>query len=242
MTNAKDNQKETKAASNENHHKAMEQETLTDAVYEDIRKKVVSGEWPVGMRINEKELSKVMHVSRTPIRRALHDIYREGLLEYTENRGYSVRVVTADDVEEIYLIREALEILATERASKIMTEDDFAELEGYLCASEEAISKDERDVLLRNSDAFNYAIYRFVKMPRLQKIQQTLQEYLLRFRDISFKGEIDDRRIQAVAEHRIIFRLMKNRDHDLLGMVIREHLSHSKKYILQEIKKAEKKQ
>lgn len=210
-------------------------ESLSDFVYEYVRNHVISGEWPVGMRINEKELAEKLHVSRTPIRSALARIYREGLLEYSKNWGYRVRVVTQDDVREIYRIRVVLEALATYEASLRMDDRDFAVMEDIIRRSQEALDNGRPEEVLECSTEFNEQIFRFAGMPRLTMIQKTLHEYLLRFRNVSFSGKPNDRRQLAVEEHAAIVRAMRLKDKELLRQLTEEHLSHSERYILEEL-------
>lgn len=59
----------------------------------------------------ETEYAEKMHISRTPFREALRKLERDGLVEYMMRRGVVVRAFTVADVEEIYTIRNALEML-----------------------------------------------------------------------------------------------------------------------------------
>lgn len=99
-------------------------ETLSQKVYKDIKSNIISGKWEMGKRITEKELSDSMHVSRSPIRWALSRLFDEGLLTYNKNIGYSVRIVSVDDVIEIYKIRTALEVLSFREAALNMSEEN----------------------------------------------------------------------------------------------------------------------
>ena len=189
--------------------------TLSEDVYQTIRSNIINGIWEMGKRLTEKELSEQIHVSRTPIRWALSRLYDEGLLYYNKNIGYRVRIVTVDDIIEIYKIRLALEVLSFREESMKMSDADFQVLEGNLAESKKAVEN-----------------YDFAQMPRLKMIQQNLQEYLARFRKISFGGEENDRREIAVYEHEQIIRAMKSKDFGTLEVLIEDHLNRSKEYIL----------
>ncbi len=206
--------------------------TLSEDVYHIIRSNIINGIWEMGKRLTEKELSEQIHVSRTPIRWALSRLYDEGLLYYHKNVGYRVRIITVDDIIEIYKIRLALEVLSFREASMQMSDEDFQVLEGILATSKQAIENNDPVGLLGSSSEFNLIIYDFAKMPRLKMIQQNLQEYLASFRKISFGGENNERREIAVYEHEQIIRAMKNRDFSTLEVLIEDHLNRSKEYIL----------
>jgi len=207
-------------------------ESLSEQLYKSLRQAIILGEWRVGKRINEKELSEQRHVSRTPIRYALKRIYEEGLLDYNKNTGYSVRAVTLEDVVEIYEIREALECLATHQAAQRMTREQDEWLESLIIAGEQAIEQQQYDVLVASSTRFNDAIFEIAQMPRLEKIQHDLQEYLIRFRSLSLLGKYNSRRIHAVSEHKAILSAMRLKDDLLIREMISEHLEQSKQYVI----------
>ena len=59
----------------------------------------------------ETEYANKLHISRTPLREALRKLERDGLVEYVIRRGVVVRAFSIEDVEEIYTIRNVLEMI-----------------------------------------------------------------------------------------------------------------------------------
>lgn len=86
-------------------------------VADELRARILSGELPQGERVNEAQLSLRMGVSRTPTRAALHALAAEGLLDYENNRGFTVRTHSARSIAEAYEIRAVLEGLACRMAA-----------------------------------------------------------------------------------------------------------------------------
>ena len=72
-------------------------------------------------------------------------------------------------------------------------------------------------------------------MLRLKEIVTKLSTYLMYFRDISIRSS--ERRDQALAEHWIIYRGMKNRDIDQITLITHEHLNRSLNFILAEMER-----
>jgi GntR family transcriptional regulator, vanillate catabolism transcriptional regulator len=83
------------------------------AVADKLREMILHGTFEGGDRLLEVPLSEQLEVSRTPVREALITLSDEGLVEYRHNRGYVVRSFTLDDIMNAYVVREALEGLAT---------------------------------------------------------------------------------------------------------------------------------
>ena len=89
----------------------MESRPIREIAYEVLKHAIITGEIPAGERIVETEYADRLHISRTPLREALRKLERDGLVEYVQRRGVIVRAFTIADVEEIYTIRNALEML-----------------------------------------------------------------------------------------------------------------------------------
>ena len=66
---------------------------LHDQVVARLRTMLVEGAIAPGAKLNERELSAQLRVSRTPLREAIKLLAAEGLVELSPNRGARVRVV-----------------------------------------------------------------------------------------------------------------------------------------------------
>lgn len=212
---------------------------LNEIVYEGLRNAIIQGYIPVGERINESTYSQKMNISRTPVREALRRIQQEGLVEYVPRLGVVVKKITIDDAKEIYQIRMALDILATTNAMRIMTDEDFDVVKNLLEETQIANDNGEVQKVIDLSRDFNDIIYSFAKMPRLESIVHKLREYLVRFRDMSLKGE--ERRKKALEEHWMIYKNMRNKNYEATAIIIQEHLEYSEEFIYDAMRKQEEK-
>ena len=86
-----------------------------------LRTAIVHGYFGPGERLREEALAKTLGVSRGPVREALSQLEREGLVVIQRNRGTFVARLTREDVEEIYSLRRVLERLAVQRALRHAT-------------------------------------------------------------------------------------------------------------------------
>jgi len=211
--------------------------TLKVSLHEALKKTVVLGEIPAGARINEKELSDALNISRTPIRNAIKQLEDEKLVERVHGSGAMVRGISTDDAEEIYDIRKTLDTLATTKAAKKMDDENFAEMKALLNEAEDYYAKDEIDQLLASFRDFNQYIYEQSEMKRLASIVLELKEYLSYFRDMSIKSDI--RSGPALEDHWKIYEGMKNKKWDELEAIIHKHLDDSLKFILNEMDRRE---
>jgi len=65
--------------------------TRFESVVETLRAAILAGEFQAGERLHEVKLTARWRVSRTPVRAALQKLASEGMLDYTPNRGYTLR-------------------------------------------------------------------------------------------------------------------------------------------------------
>lgn len=86
--------------------------TRSQSVTDALREAILNGDFAPGERIQEVPLSERLRVSRTPVRAALQSLASEGMLEYSANRGYSVRRLRPAELLATFDIRGALEGLA----------------------------------------------------------------------------------------------------------------------------------
>lgn len=86
--------------------------TRFESVLEAVRAAIRAGEFEPGERLHEVKLTTLLRVSRTPVRAALQKLASEGLLDYTPNRGYTLREFSIDEVISAYEVRAVLEGLA----------------------------------------------------------------------------------------------------------------------------------
>ncbi len=210
---------------------------LNEIVYEGLRSAIIKGVIPVGERINEKTYAQHLNISRTPIRNAISRFQGEGIVEYIPNQGVVIKRVTVKNAIEIYQLRIALDTLASIEAMRLMTPQNYQEMQSLLERTEAAeAAKNVEQVIAYFSD-FNNMIYQMSQMPILTLLIQRLRDYLARFRDISLYD--NRRRRMALDEHWLIYRCLKSKDEEQLSMLIKEHLLYSEQFVLQEVQKEE---
>ena len=93
---------------------------------------IVANELPGGEKLVEHQLQKKFGVSRSPIREAIRDLEKLGLVEIIPRKGTIVKKITRKDVKEDYIVRAPLEGLAAKEAYSNMDEKDMAHLNQIL--------------------------------------------------------------------------------------------------------------
>jgi DNA-binding GntR family transcriptional regulator len=112
-------------------------ETLDHTVYNKIKEMIVNQELSAGKVIVQNQISKVLGVSRTPVRKALGELEKEGLLG-SSPKGWFVKEFKIDDLISIFEIRSLLEGLACRIAARKITN---AQCAYFTAMFEEAYTK-----------------------------------------------------------------------------------------------------
>jgi len=102
---------------------------MADKVYARLRQEIAGGGFRPGERIREKPLAERWQVSRTPIREALLRLEAEGVVICNSRRSYNVRILTVQNVREIYETLGLLEGAVAAAAAPRLTPADLDELE-----------------------------------------------------------------------------------------------------------------
>ena len=93
----------------------IRKEVLRDKIAAVLRGWILDGSLKPGERVVELDVAAKLQVSRAPIREALWLLSRQGLVQISAHRGATVTQLSAQDIRDIFEIREALETLAAKR-------------------------------------------------------------------------------------------------------------------------------
>ena len=149
--------------------------TFASMVGERIRSSIIEGVLAPGAQLNEVELAATFGVSRGPVREALQRLIQEGLLRGEPHRGVFVPVMSAEDIEDIYLAREALEsaavrrIMGTSRAASA-----YKALDRIVRGMEAAKNTDDWRLLANLDMEFHTALVAAANSHRLERMFTTV--------------------------------------------------------------------
>ena len=124
-------------------HPTLARKSLKDQAIELLRDYIVGGSIPPGTKIVEREVADLMGISRAPVRDALMELEKEGLV-VTKSSGRYVIELTEKDVRELYQVRLALERLAAELAAQNTCPENCAALTAKLEAMRAAVDQGDR--------------------------------------------------------------------------------------------------
>jgi DNA-binding GntR family transcriptional regulator len=106
--------------------------SLAEKSYRHIFRKLAQGKLSPGARLVNRALASEIGVSVIPVREAIHRLASEGLIEHVPGAGAFVREPSGRDLDELYVLRDALESCAAEEAAHYITEDQLDQLDQTL--------------------------------------------------------------------------------------------------------------
>lgn len=107
-------------------------ENLADRAYRFLRQELSEGNLAPGMQLVNRKLAKRIGVSVIPVREAIHRLVSEGLVEHVPGAGAFVRSPKREDLEELYILRDALESCAAAAAAHYITPHLLDDLEAVI--------------------------------------------------------------------------------------------------------------
>lgn len=127
--------------------------SLTDQVYFKIKDFIFKQQITPGQKLQHDHLSEKLGVSTTPVREAINRLVQEGYVKSVARKGYYLNEITIDEADELYLLREILEIHSVEQAS---------------ASSDESLIKDLKAIMEKYYDC----VHRPISMERLRVDEQ----------------------------------------------------------------------
>lgn len=151
-----------------------------DALTDELRRRILSGELPRGQRLGESALARQMGVSRIPLREAFRSLESEGLLEWAFRQGVTVTGVDPAEAGTVAEVRVTLELLAVRLAAEqhAVAPEDEARLAEALAAGESAATEADPDPgsLAELDRSFHRAIAAASGSPLLERLVHLVRQ------------------------------------------------------------------
>lgn len=212
---------------------------LREQVYKRIKDYILTGSLKPNTRLIEEKLATEMGTSRTPVREAIQKLEKEGLIHKLPKGGFSVGVITDEEIEEVFGIRSILEGYAGYLATLRATDDDIHTLEDIVRKEEICLQKRDIHGIIQLNTEFHDTLYKSAKSTRLYTLINDLRDYIYRYRIIILRQEgIPE---VSIEDHKDMIALMKQKRAHGVEKLVRKHIVRGmglvKKMLRQEARK-----
>lgn len=195
-----------------------------------LRQRIVEGHLAPGAKLNERELSESLKVSRTPLREAIKMLAAEGLVELLPNRGAVVAQMSEQDVVDTFEVIAGLEGQSGELAAQRITDAELAEIRALHYEMLAAYTRRDLPTYYR----LNAQIHTLINAAaRNAVLTQTWRTVNARLQALRFRSNVDEAKWKrAVAEHERMVELLARRDAAGMRALMVEHLQHKRDAVL----------
>ncbi len=209
----------------ENDLEPLQRSSFAEEAAGRLRELILLEKLPPLYPINERDLSKLLGISRTPIREAIRQLETEGLVEYTPTRRPRIADPSMTTLAHWLAIQGALEGLAGELACSRATDEDLSEVEALHIRMVEGAEDTHRLELFRIDMAFHSAIVAAAHNPPLVETHNQYNARLWRARFISSQRRAN--RDHKAKMHKDIVDALLARDPVRASIALRSHLENA---------------
>ena len=196
-----------------------------------LRQRIVEGHLAPGAKLNERELSESLHVSRTPLREAIKMLAAEGLVELLHNRGAVVVHMSQQDVADTFEVIAGLEGQSGALAAQRITDGELAEIRALHYEMLAAYTRRDLPTYYRINAQIHTLINAAARNPVLTQTWRTVNARLQAMR---FRSNVDEAKWKrAVDEHKRMVELLAQRDAAGLQALMVQHLDHKRDAVLE---------
>ena len=226
------------------------EKTLSEKAYGFIRQKLALGDLPPGKRLVNRTLASEIGVSVIPVREAIQRLASEGFVDHVPGSGAFVRTTDPHDLDNLYVLRDALESCAAGEAARYITEHQLEELESILDESQtlaqQIKQQSKRHATKRQINAWLDAEQRFHELLIEAARNPLLAKVTHEHRAIGqiFDAQRDDPQLltSAVATQTCLgkqnlLEALKKRDHKIARMLMSEQIQRGRKQVLRHLRR-----
>ena len=201
-------------------------------VYENLKRRIITNALKPGDPLNEGILSKEFKISKTPVREALQQLEKKGLVENIPGKGAFVSRFSFQDIRELFEIREILECEVIKRvaARGDLNLAEARSIRDKFTASETNGGRNGKNYFSAGDQIHSF-IFNAYGNRKLIREYQGLQEQIIRITLYFLTPNRQDRAAKSFKEHLEIIDSLIARDPQRAEKAIRIHLQNSLEYL-----------
>jgi DNA-binding GntR family transcriptional regulator len=194
---------------------------------------ILSGYFKPRERLVERDLLAHFDVSRTIIREVLKMLEGKGLVRITPYRGAIVVDLSAEEVEEIFFLRQKLEAIAARLVVENTTRIEIQRVK-RLCKELEKHLSRKTDQMIEKDNEFHRALFQTSGNSYLNEMIDHLgkKAHMVKFNAWSLPNRIE----QSILEHRAMIAALERRDAEAFEKLVTDHLFFSKNSYMAQLK------
>lgn len=204
---------------------------LQSRAYTELRRLIVSGEFPPGTFLSERQLAQQLQMSKTPVHVALERLESEGFVTISAQQGIVVRGMSVEDIVDHYELREAVETWVVRRLAGKLRPEQQRQLQDNLKAQHAALKDDDLQRLMQLDEEMHFLLGSFLQnreiTSTMERLRDKIHQVIVRVTDTDRARPSD-----SVVEHERIIKAVITGDGTRAADLMVEHLEAGKRRIL----------
>lgn len=211
--------------------------SLHDQVAVRLRTLLIEGRIAPGAKLNERELTEMLQVSRTPLREAIKLIAAEGLVDLLPNRGAIAVKLTDADILDTFEVLAGLEAMSGELAAQRITDAELAEISAMHFEMLASFTRRDLSNYYRLNSAIHAAINQAAKNPVLTRTYNGINA---RVQSLRFRTNLNEAKWKhAMHEHELMVQALSARDSAAMRKVLVQHLVNKRHAVIDQLRAGE---
>ena len=206
--------------------------SLKNRIYASLREAITSMniyDEEAQLRLDERELSEKLAISRTPIREALARLEQEGLVRIVPRKGVYIVRKTKAEILEMITVWAALESMAARLIIEQASDEELASLRKLFATFQDGQLQAKIDEYSDTNVEFHQTL---LKLSRCQLLQDMADQLFIHLRSIRARTIAEGERAKrSIIDHLHIIEALEARDTELAERLVREHTLNLGKHI-----------
>lgn len=204
--------------------------SLSMIAYETLRESILSFHLKQDVVYNEMTVSQELGLSRTPVREALLKLSSQGMITFLPRKGFIISSYTQKDVEEIFELRQIVEIAVLKKIAANITADDLAFLKASIKIQSKAAENNDAHSFMLSDREFHNFFFKLAENKRLNAITDNFQDLCHIMGASALK--VENRYEEVIDEHEVIVKALESRDSLKIEKAVSRHLTLIKKFVM----------
>jgi Transcriptional regulators len=200
--------------------------TAGESVYSFLRKKIIELEIKPGELININELSEYLNVSRSPIRDALMQLEKEGLVTTVAKKGTTVSKIHIQRVKDERFLRACIEEKIIEEFLEVYTDNHIEKIKAIIEEQRIAAKSNNSRDFLRLDDVFHSIFFDYTDRLFCLDVVQNMSGHYSRIRLLSLSES--DIMLATLKQHEEILQLILDKNLNALKKFLIQHITEKK--------------
>lgn len=198
-----------------------EKDNLSIKAYDEIKRRILSGELRQGQAISINAMADQLSISRTPVTNACQKLEYEKLLTIVPKQGVIINTISIEDACGIYELRAAIESYNAKRVMDMLTDEDSRILKQSIQKQAAAVEAGDARTFMDEDHFFHkYILGKNMNRELLSVIRQLYDRAYM----LGIKNSLSARLTESIKEHRRIVEALERKDRQAFADAIEENI------------------